>query len=84
MDYDSIVGVSLCFIAAGLGFAMSGVKGQVMAVMERTHLLDKIGMDNMYPNTKTAVAALVEEIHNDTDLPEGGCNNCPLTKYIPA
>jgi len=70
--------------AAKLGFAMSGVKGQVMAVMERTHLLDKIGMDNMYPNTKTAVAALVEEIHNDTDLPEGGCNNCPLTKYIPA
>ncbi len=70
--------------AAKLGFAMSGVKGQVMAVMERTHLIDKIGMENLYPNTKTAVAALVEEVHNDTDLPEGGCNNCPLTKYIPA
>jgi len=70
--------------SAKLGFAMCGVKGQVMAVMERTHLLDKIGMANLYPNTKTAVAAIVDEIHNATDLPEGGCNNCPLTKYIPA
>jgi len=70
--------------AAKLGFAMSGVKGQVMAVMERTHLLDRIGRENLYPDTKTAVAALVEEIHNDTDLPEGGCKNCPLTQYLPA
>ncbi len=70
--------------AAKLGFAMSGVKGQVMAVMERTHLLDRIGRENLYPDTKTAVSALVEEIHNDTDLPEGGCDNCPLTQYLPA
>ena len=70
--------------AAKLGFAMSGVKGQVMAVMERTHLLDRIGRENLYPDTKTAVSALVEEIHNDTDLPEGGCKNCPLTQYLPA
>ncbi len=70
--------------SAKLGFAMCGVKGQVMAVMERTHLLDKIGMENLYPNTETAVASIVNEIHNATDLPEGGCNNCPLTKYIPA
>ena len=69
--------------AAGLGFAMCSIKGQVMAVMERTHLLDKIGMDNIYSDTKEAVAAIVDEIHNNTDLPEGGCNNCPLTQYIP-
>ena len=69
--------------AAGLGFAMSGVKGQVMAVMERTHLLSKIGMENLYPNTRTAVAAIVNIIHYDTDLPEGGCKSCPLTQYIP-
>jgi len=70
--------------AAGLGFAMSGVKGQVMAVMERTHLLDKIGRENFYPNTKTAVTALVDKVHEHGDLPEGGCKNCPLTRYIPA
>jgi MFS superfamily sulfate permease-like transporter len=70
--------------AANLGFAMSGVKGQVMAVMERTHLLDKIGQENFYPNTKTAVAALINKVHQDSDIPEGGCKNCPLTHYIPA
>ena len=70
--------------AAKLGFAMSGIKGQVMAVMERTHLLDKIGMENLYPDTKSAVADIITKIHTDTDLPEKGCDNCPLTKYIPA
>jgi len=70
--------------AAKLGFAMSGVKGQVMAVMERTHLLDKIGIENMYPDTESAVADIITKVHTDTDLPEAGCNNCPLTKYIPA
>jgi MFS superfamily sulfate permease-like transporter len=70
--------------AAKLGFAMCGVKGQVMAVMERTHLLDKIGMANLYPNTKTAVADITAKIHKDSDLPKDGCKNCPLTKYIPA
>lgn len=70
--------------AAKLGFAMSGVKGQVMAVMERTHLLDKIGMENLYPDTQTAVADIVTKIHTNTDLPEKGCDNCPLTQHIPA
>ena len=70
--------------AAKLGFAMSGVKGQVMAVMERTQLLDKIGMENLYPDTKSAVADIVTKIHTNTDLPEKGCKNCPLTEYIPA
>jgi len=70
--------------AAKLGFAMCGIKGQVMAVMERTHLLDRIGMEHIFPDTKTAVASIIDEIHNNTDLPKEGCNNCPLTKYIPA
>ena len=70
--------------AAKLGFAMSGVKGQVMAVMERKQLLDKIGMENLYPDTKSAVADIVTRVHTNTDLPEKGCKNCPLTEYIPA
>ena len=69
--------------AADLGFAMCGIKGQVMAVMERTHLLDKIGRENLYSDTKSAVAAITSEIHTNSDLPEDGCNNCPLVKYIP-
>jgi anti-anti-sigma factor len=70
--------------AAKLGFAMCGVKGQVMAVMERTGLLNKIGMENLYPDTKTAVEDIVTKVHTNTDLPEKGCRNCPLTEYIPA
>ena len=70
--------------AAKLGFAMCGVKGQVMAVMERTHLLDKIGLENLYPDTKSAVDDIVTKVHTNTDLPVKGCKNCPLTEYIPA
>jgi MFS superfamily sulfate permease-like transporter len=70
--------------AAGLRFAMSSVKGQVMAVMERTHLIDKIGRENFYPDTKAAVAALIEQVHGERGIPEEGCTNCPLTHYIPA
>jgi MFS superfamily sulfate permease-like transporter len=70
--------------SAKLGFAMSGVKGQVMAVMERTHLLDKIGMDNLYPDTASAVKSIIDEIHTGGDLPEEGCKDCPLTQYLPA
>ena len=69
--------------AAGLGFAMSGVKGQVMEVMERTHLLDKIGMENLYPDTESAVRDIVQQVHHNTDLPDKGCNDCPLTHYVP-
>lgn len=69
--------------AAKLGFAMCGIKGQVMAVMERTHLLDKIGRKNLYSGTESAVAAITSEIHTGSDLPDDGCNNCPLVKYIP-
>jgi anti-anti-sigma factor len=70
--------------AAKLGFAMSSVKGQVMAVMERTGLLNKIGMENLYPDTESAVKDIVTKVHTNTDLPEKGCKNCPLTEYIPA
>ena len=69
--------------AAKLGFAMCGIKGQVMAVMERTHLLDKIGKENLYPDTESAVADIITKVHTNTDLPEKGCKNCPLTRYIP-
>ncbi len=70
--------------SAGLGFAMCGVKGQILGVMERTGLLDKIGTQHIYADSRAAVAALVDQIHKGTDLPEAGCGNCPLTQYLPA
>jgi MFS superfamily sulfate permease-like transporter len=69
--------------SAGLGFAMSGIKGQVIAVMERTGLMGKIGSDNIFSDTEEAVKFIVATIHTGTDLPEHGCRNCPLTQYIP-
>ncbi|GAB6190261.1 SulP family inorganic anion transporter [Desulfocastanea catecholica] len=69
--------------SAKLGFAMCGVKGQVLNVMERTGLIETIGKQHMYADSKAAVAALIDQIHKGTDLPAAGCDNCPLTKYIP-
>ncbi len=70
--------------SAKLGFAMCGVKGQVLKVMERTGLIEEIGREHMYADSKAAVAALIKQIHTGTDLPVTGCNDCPLTQYIPA
>jgi len=69
--------------SAEIGFAMCGVKMQVLNVMERTGLIDEVGKQHMFPDSKAAVAALIDRIHNGTDLPKAGCDNCPLTKYIP-
>lgn len=69
--------------SAELGFAMCGVKMQVLNVMKRTGLLEEIGSQHMFPDSKTAVAALIKRVHDGTDLPKAGCDNCPLTKYIP-
>lgn len=66
-----------------VGFAMCGVKVQVLNVMERTGLIEEVGRQHMFPDSKTAVAALIQRIHDGTDLPKAGCDNCPLTKYIP-
>jgi anti-anti-sigma factor len=70
--------------SAGLGFAMCGIKGQVISVMERTGLMAKIGADEIFADSKSAVAALIDRVHTNTDLPEKGCKSCPLTQYIPA
>jgi anti-anti-sigma factor len=69
--------------SAGLGFAVCGLKGQVISVMQRTGLFDKIGEKHIFPDSKNAVAALIDRIHKGTDLPEAGCGNCPLQQYIP-
>ncbi len=69
--------------SANLGFAMCGVKGQVLAVMERTGLINEIGKEHIYADSRAAVTALVEIVHRGTDLPAEGCKDCPLTQYLP-
>ncbi|MCB2183483.1 MAG: STAS domain-containing protein [Desulfobulbaceae bacterium] len=70
--------------SAKLGFAMCGIKGQVVAVMDRTGLTNKIGKEHIYAGTEEAVRSITDEIHHASDLPPEGCKNCPLLKHIPA
>ena len=69
--------------SAGLGFAMCGVKGQVMKVMTRTGLINKIGKGNIYADSRAAVSALTKKVHEESGLSQA-CDNCPLTKYLPS
>ncbi|BCS89793.1 SulP family inorganic anion transporter [Pseudodesulfovibrio sediminis] len=60
--------------ASGLDISMCGVNEAVMAVLERTHLLEKIGEDHVYPTMESAICATHENAHRD-----GLEDNCPLT-----
>lgn len=59
---------------SGLDISLCGVNEAVMAVLERTHLLEKIGQDHVYPTMETAICATHESAHKD-----GQEKNCPLT-----
>ena len=60
--------------AGGVDISLCGVNESVMAVLERTHLLEKIGRDHVYPTMETAICATHESAHRDGDE-----DNCPLT-----
>jgi len=60
--------------SGGLDISLCGVNESVMAVLERTHLLEKIGSDHVYPTMETAICATHESAHQD-----GQEKNCPLT-----
>lgn len=69
--------------SAGLGFGICGLKAQVVNVMDRTGLYDKIGIDDIYADSESAVKAITQKIHLSPDLPPSGCGECPLTRYLP-
>jgi len=60
--------------SAGIDISFSGVNESVMKVIERTHLLAKIGEDHIYPSMKKAISAIYENTHKG-----GSEENCPLT-----
>ncbi|MFO7883190.1 MAG: SulP family inorganic anion transporter [Desulfobacteraceae bacterium] len=64
---------------SGREISFCGVKEEVMAVMKRTHLLEKIGENNIYPDSKLALEKIYMDIHE-----KGECDTCPLRHYIPA
>lgn len=59
--------------SGGYDISLSGVNENVMAVMERTHLLAKIGEENIFPTMTEAV----EKIHTRTHT-QCGDDTCPL------
>jgi MFS superfamily sulfate permease-like transporter len=60
--------------SAGLDISFSGVNESVMAVLERTHLIEKIGRNHIYSTMEKAVCAVHENSHRNS--PE---EQCPLT-----
>ncbi|WFS63716.1 SulP family inorganic anion transporter [Pseudodesulfovibrio thermohalotolerans] len=60
--------------SSGLDISLCGVNESVMAVLERTHLLEKIGKDHVYATMENAICATHESAHQD-----GQEDNCPLT-----
>ncbi|MCP3941715.1 MAG: STAS domain-containing protein [Desulfobacteraceae bacterium] len=64
---------------SGRKIAFCGLKEEVLAVMERTHLIDKLGRENIYINTRAALESIYQQIHS-----KGGCGHCPLKNYMPA
>jgi hypothetical protein len=65
--------------STGKGVSFSGVKERVLDVMRRTHLLEKIGEENIYPTLEGAIKALYIAVH-----PQGeDVCGCPLMSYMP-
>lgn len=59
--------------AAGVGFSVSGLKENALAVIKRTHLYEKIGEDNIFPTRVRAVATVFDAAHEGSDEQQ-----CPL------
>jgi len=59
--------------AANIEFSVSGVKENVLALMKRTHLYEKIGEENIFPTQVAAIKAIYDAAHKGTDEAK-----CPL------
>jgi MFS superfamily sulfate permease-like transporter len=59
--------------SAGVDISLSGVNESVMAVLERTHLKEKIGMDHIFPTMEKAISGIHEDTHRG-----GSEESCPL------
>mgnify|MGYP001822436064 FL=1 len=63
--------------SAGIDISLSGVNDAVMTVLERTHLVAKIGPDHIFPNSYTALRSIHEKTHKNSDA-----ENCPLKNVV--
>ena len=59
--------------SAGVDISMSGVNESVMKLLKRTHFLERIGEDHIYPTMESAIDANYAQTHS-----EGREEKCPL------
>jgi anti-anti-sigma regulatory factor len=59
--------------SAGIDISMAEVHLPVIEVLERTHLLDKLGRNHIYPSLQRAINAVHAQTHTDSGEPQ-----CPL------
>ena len=60
--------------ASGREISFSGVNDAVMDVFKRTHLLEKIGQENIFPTMEEAICKVHEHAHAESEE-----TSCPLT-----
>lgn len=61
--------------SAGVDLSFSGVNETVMGVFRKTHLIEKIGKDHIYPTMEKAICAVHAQTHKDVEEED----QCPLT-----
>jgi MFS superfamily sulfate permease-like transporter len=67
--------------SAGHGISFAELKENVIAVMKRTHLWEKIGEENIYAHFEDAIEEIYYKTH--TDSTGGSIYECPLLSYVP-
>jgi len=63
--------------SAGVGLSLSGVNESVMDVLRRTHLLEKIGPENIHHSAEQALCAVHETAHENSEETAA----CPLGTF---
>ena len=63
--------------SSGVGISFSGVNESVMQVFERTHLIERIGRDRIFPTMERAVRSIHDEAHVNSREP-----SCPLARVL--
>jgi hypothetical protein len=60
--------------SAGVEISFSGVNEAVMGVLERTHLIERIGRERIFATMEQAIRAVHSHAHDNGDEEQ-----CPLT-----
>jgi sulfate permease, SulP family len=62
--------------SAGIGISFSGINETVLRVLERTHLCNKIGAENIYPTMESAIQQIHPSLHLEAEI-----DLCPLQVF---